>query len=426
MSPSAFTIKEHVIPCQHIREYHGAVKGNAALQLAIKQYTPHDHGKTSPNAVTIIAAHANGVPKECYEPLWEDLLETLNIPIKSIWIADCSHQGASGVLNESVQGDEPNWFDHSRDLLHMVNHFRDQIMQPIIGVAHSFSCSQLVHLSLMHPSLFHSLVFMEPMIQKENPSRLQSAPQARFSSLRPDIWPSRVEAEAFLRSSPLFRKWDARAVDNFLEFGLRPAPTELYPQASPPGAVTLTTTKAQEAWTFLRLYAFPSSTDPCDPVETVVGKDLAREAREEDMNNRSYVTNCPWPCLAYEFLPYLRPSTLFLFGESSHINRPARREDKLQQTGTGLGGNGGVATGRVKAHVIQGTAHMLPLEKTSETAAHISHWLEKEVRRFGFEEEFSKSYNSQKSECDGKALSATWMEYMELPSGTKRTLKSSL
>lgn len=77
-----------------------------------------------------------------------------------------SNQGASGILNENIQGDtstcsypihlpdisEPkpllinhiaNWFDHSRDLLHMINHFREEMPRPIIGVGHSMGCAQL-------------------------------------------------------------------------------------------------------------------------------------------------------------------------------------------------------------------------------------------------------------------------------------------
>lgn len=98
------------------------------------------------------------------EPLWEDLyahLKRQSVPLRGIWIADVSNQGASGVLNEDVQGDTGNfsfatwfgvysanertttvsWYDHSRDILHMVNHFRDEMPRPLIGVAHSIGCA---------------------------------------------------------------------------------------------------------------------------------------------------------------------------------------------------------------------------------------------------------------------------------------------
>jgi len=81
---------------------------NSQLQLAVKEYRPRDNLHASDGAVTIIAAHANGIPKECYEALWDDLYHELKNKhaIRAIWIADTSNQGASGILYENVQGDD--------------------------------------------------------------------------------------------------------------------------------------------------------------------------------------------------------------------------------------------------------------------------------------------------------------------------------
>lgn len=52
---------------------------------------------------------AHSISQEVYEPLWNDLLdasESHGFEIRGIWAADTSNQGASGVLNESVQGDD--------------------------------------------------------------------------------------------------------------------------------------------------------------------------------------------------------------------------------------------------------------------------------------------------------------------------------
>ena len=111
MSTSIFSITEHIIPCQQIREYPKAVKSEpAALRLAIKEYRPLDNLDAALGSVTIIAAHANGLPKETYGPLWDDLHRAFKGKIRAIWIADCSHQGASGVLNEKIQGDDREYF----------------------------------------------------------------------------------------------------------------------------------------------------------------------------------------------------------------------------------------------------------------------------------------------------------------------------
>lgn len=49
------------------------------------------------------------MPQELYEPFWDELYERMkahNRSIRSIWIADVAQQGQSGVLNESILGDD--------------------------------------------------------------------------------------------------------------------------------------------------------------------------------------------------------------------------------------------------------------------------------------------------------------------------------
>lgn len=115
-----FNIKSHVLPGQYIREYPAATADSQedTLMLHVKQYTPA-HPKSCPNAaVTVIAAHANGFPKELYEPFWEDLCrvaERKGLHFRSIWMADVAHQGMSSVLNESKLGNDRQYFNHVRN-----------------------------------------------------------------------------------------------------------------------------------------------------------------------------------------------------------------------------------------------------------------------------------------------------------------------
>ena len=107
MSAALFSVTEHVLPGQHIREYPYSVKSEPAkLRLAIKEYRPLENIDAAPGSVTIIAAHANGLAKETYEPLWDELHRFFRGKIRAIWIADVSYQGKSGVLNEHIQGDD--------------------------------------------------------------------------------------------------------------------------------------------------------------------------------------------------------------------------------------------------------------------------------------------------------------------------------
>jgi hypothetical protein len=38
---------------------------------------------------------------------------------------------------------EADWFDHGRDLLHLINQFQDDISHPIVGIGHSMGAAQL-------------------------------------------------------------------------------------------------------------------------------------------------------------------------------------------------------------------------------------------------------------------------------------------
>ncbi|KAG6019144.1 hypothetical protein E4U41_003384 [Claviceps citrina] len=100
-----FSVTEHVIDAAHIREYARATADdqNVPLKLHIKRYTPKDNSSPRKGDVTIIGGHANGFPKELYEPLWDHLYEQLNkhgVRVRDVWIADCAWQGQSGVLNQ--------------------------------------------------------------------------------------------------------------------------------------------------------------------------------------------------------------------------------------------------------------------------------------------------------------------------------------
>lgn len=82
--------------------------------------------------------------QEAYLPLWEELVKAADgFKIASIWIADVANHGASYNLNKEELGDDPNWTDHSLDLLMMINRFRHRMKPPFVGIAHSMGCAQL-------------------------------------------------------------------------------------------------------------------------------------------------------------------------------------------------------------------------------------------------------------------------------------------
>ncbi|OJJ06090.1 hypothetical protein ASPVEDRAFT_45507 [Aspergillus versicolor CBS 583.65] len=360
---SHFRVVEHTVRCQGIRERLGAVKPGHEnqLRLAVKQYIPIDNPTPGDGDVTLVGAHANGFPKELYEPLWDDIYErlsSLNRRIRSIWIADVVQQGQSGILNESILGNDPDWHDHSRDLLSMINQFQDQIPQPVVGIGHSMGGMQLAHLSLMHPSLFSALVLVDPVIQRENPG----LKFAQASTYRRDIWASREQAIQKFKSSPFYQAWDPRVFEKWAQYGLRNLPTPLYPTTDSetgPEAVTLTTTKPQELYFYMR----PSYTDD--------RSGLPRGYPEHEMHPDDIDPSTPFyrpePAQMLRRLPGIKPAVLYLFGDKSDLSSPSARRAKVETTGTGVGGSGGVAKGFVEEAVLP-CGHLVPMELVRESA----------------------------------------------------------
>ncbi len=331
--------------------------------------------------------------QELYEPLWEDLharSKSNGFRIRSIWIADVAQQGQSGVLNEQHLGNDrkypsshsprndseyfpASWSDHPRDLLHMVNHFRAQMPLPIVGIGHSFGGATLVNLSLIHPRLFTTLVLLDPVIQVYASSPAGPSP-AQASTFRRDLWPSRAEAEAGFRKSKFYQTWDPRVLDIWCKYGIRETPTNLFPEEK--GSVTLTTTKHQECFTFLR----PSWEAFSEDGTTIVRRDLVPELREDSPAKFPYYRAEPYNTLVK--LPEVRPSVLYILGAESDMSTPDARKMKMEMTGAGVGGSGGAKEGRVKEVVLEGVGHLVAMEASEKCADFAAAWLGPELKKF--------------------------------------------
>lgn len=112
---SVFNVTAHVIPAAYIREYPQATANSQddTLQLHVKQYTPKDNPNPQKGDISIVGSHANGFPKELYEPLWVELYHSLKqqgLRIRSIWAIDAAWQGQSGLLNRDKLGNDRKLF----------------------------------------------------------------------------------------------------------------------------------------------------------------------------------------------------------------------------------------------------------------------------------------------------------------------------
>ncbi|KAH6970330.1 Alpha/beta hydrolase family-domain-containing protein [Fusarium avenaceum] len=406
---SVFEIKEHVVEASYIREYARATSHSQEekLWLHVKEYIPKDNPYPRKGDVTIIGSHANGFPKELYEPLWEDIYheaKSQNLRIRSILIADAAWQGQSGLINRDSLGNDPSWFDYARDMLQMIQAFRSPL--PIIGVGHSFGANALTNLAFLHPRLLTSLVLLEPVISNYSslPDRTVPGP-ANISMSRREVWPSRKEAAAAFSRSPFFGTWNPRVLERWIKYGVTDVPEK--------DEVKLTTTKHHEVFNFLR-----PSWDAYDDE----GKKLLRPELVPDLNPSLHPR---WP--TYPFyrpegpdtvarLPHLRPSVLYIFGGKSNVSPLELQEEKMTLTGSGVGGSGGQTKGRVKKVVGKDNSHLMPMEDPLFCARVATQWIKAEVDRWRVDDLRYENWTTKHAE-DKTTLSEEHKKFLAMYEG---------
>ena len=384
MSFELWNVIEHVIPASHIRGFHRGVRdeSSAHLRLALKEYVPKSNPDPRPGDVTLIVAHGIGSAKECYEPFFDDLLRC-DVRIRGIWAADATNNGASYILNEHILGDEPHWLDFSRDLIHMVNHFQTQMPPPIVGIGQSLGNVTILMMSIYHPRLFSGIVLSEPALGPGFIRTKRAQPHLFPSVLvakRREKWPSREAARTSLAKSPYYGAFDSRVSDNVIEYELRNAPPDPLVDAERSlHPVILTVPKTMESYTWMRpdppLTGFPE------------GPDYSTRSADSEVVRGFYRGEA---AQVYKSLPHLYPAVLYIWGTLSPVSYPQIRQKYMRETGTGIGGNGGVAAGRVKEAHVTGARHPAPLEKPEGVAKALAPWLKAEMSRWAAEMEERK------------------------------------
>jgi pimeloyl-ACP methyl ester carboxylesterase len=223
------------------------------------------------------------------------------------------------------------------------------------------------------------------------------------TGVRTDLWPPRKMAEQYFRQ--VWKALDPRVVELWMKYGLRDTPTALYPE---PGKVTLSTTKAQEAWLYSRicLDPLPAKDGQIPPPMRVKYADINETIfdyhpfyRAEDVN-------------LWEDLPHIRPGVIYLFPTKG----PMSSRDihlKVDRTGIGFGGSGGVAEGRVESTIINGTGHLLPFEKPQLCAQVTAEWLGRDLHAWRERIAYAKEYKDNKS-IDMLKLSDEWVQQAKL------------
>lgn len=281
-----------------------------------------------------------------------------------------------------------------------------------------FSVSSLienrVNLSYYHPRLLSSLVLIDPVIHDPGSSApaddRASSSGAQKSTFRRDRWSSRAEAKASFLKSKFYQVWDPRVLDLLVTHGLRKLPTAIYPQDSDASdyseaddaPVTLTTTKHQEVFTFLRPKFEGVDARGMRVPNRQTHPDLDLHAQDTDPFYRSE------PPRTFYNLEHLRPSILYIFGGQSPLSQPDWRKAKMERTGTGVGGSGGADEGKVKGKVFEDVGHLLPMEIPEECADASAEFLENDLEQWREEKEAWKKAWESKSKLERSTVSEEW------------------
>ena len=190
---ATFDVTTYQFEGSHIRHYPGGLahEHECSPKIHVKRYTLKSNPRPCIGDPSFIVFPANGCHKELYEPLLIDLAaaaDASDLKIRAFWTADSAYLGESAVLNADILGDDPHWFDHSRDMMLLMHHFRSEMPQPLIGIGHSMGGDQLAYLSSIHPRLFSHLLLLDPSSSPAWSNRLPSIIQSIMG--RPDSYES--------------------------------------------------------------------------------------------------------------------------------------------------------------------------------------------------------------------------------------------
>ncbi|KZP30752.1 hypothetical protein FIBSPDRAFT_850200 [Athelia psychrophila] len=254
----------------------GTSCGTGVLWICVNRYSlraGHGIGRGEKRkGLTLFFAHANGFPKEIWEPSLHHLLADYSGPeISEIWTWEAVHHGDSYLLNQAQLSGRCDWMDNARDIMNfLVNYLPTAATQAVLPVhlprvpsaeaeirqmsgyaertmvvvGHSYGGCSSASVAVHCPALFSSLVLVDPVIIQHVERTEKYEIMYRFvqgALGRRDGWSSKEEALRLFEANPFFAAWDPDVLRSYIEHGLTPDPA---------GGVKLKTPGMQEALTF--------------------------------------------------------------------------------------------------------------------------------------------------------------------------------
>lgn len=96
--------------------------------------------------------------------------------------------------------------------------YRDRL---VVGIGHSLGGGGTAFAATACPSLFSSLIFVDPVLVAPQHPQKSTRPLAGGALLRRQEWKSREEALEGFKKKAFFRAWDEEMLKGYCEFGLK-------------------------------------------------------------------------------------------------------------------------------------------------------------------------------------------------------------
>ncbi|GJJ14484.1 hypothetical protein Clacol_008748 [Clathrus columnatus] len=253
--------------CDHLESYESAcatqkrVMWNSVNRI-VRDDLENDSEDVNRERLTLFVAHANGFPKETWEPSIRSLLSQLEASasendttpiIEEIWIFEAVQHGDTGLINAGLLTRAYDWLDNVRDILQFLLYYipdrveRGPKNEPVplpthltrlpestathrikegfdsrtvVGVGHSFGGCSVARVATEYPSLFSSLVLVDPVVRPIAVSAIFNNGLAESALKRRNFWKSKEEARTLFFKSPFFKAWNHDVLNAYIEHGI--------------------------------------------------------------------------------------------------------------------------------------------------------------------------------------------------------------
>lgn len=170
---------------------------------------------TPPHSRPILAfAHANGIPGHSYDTFLAPFQERFDVRV-----VECLGQDPRYPVDK-------DWLSLSLEL----EEFLAPLPKPIVGLGHSMGAVLMFWVAHRHPDWFQALIMLDPPVANGPQVALLRLAKltgfgnrlspARKSKGRLDYWANWDDVQSYFGSRALFKAFDPRSLENYLQAGL--------------------------------------------------------------------------------------------------------------------------------------------------------------------------------------------------------------